>query len=95
MSADVRVCSFFVALPPKLRSAWAEKVTDLARPGAYLITLIFPLNEPNDGIGPPFYVEPGHYDEVLHGWEKVLDEVPAVVQKGKEGKQRMVVWKKV
>ena len=69
-------------------------MTDLARPGAYLITLVFPLNQPKDDNGPPFYVESEHYDEVLHGWEKVLDEVPAVVQKGNEGRQRLVVWKK-
>jgi len=88
--------TFFVAIPPSRRGEWGAKMGALARSGTFLITLMFPLGLPNRPQGPPFYVLPEHYEQVLgKGWEKVLDEVPAVVDEGKEGFQRLVVWRKL
>lgn len=66
----------------------------LVRPGGYLVTLIFPI-DPIKDWGPPYYVRPEHYVEVLgDGWEKVVDKVPEVSSKTHEGREHLVVWKK-
>ncbi|KAI0316991.1 S-adenosyl-L-methionine-dependent methyltransferase [Amylostereum chailletii] len=86
--------TFFVALPPTSRNDWGRKMTALAKPGAYLVTLVFPLGlSPSEG-GPPFYVIPEHYDGPLEGWKKVLDKIPEVEEAGMRDKQRLVVWRK-
>ncbi|KAG8218361.1 S-adenosyl-L-methionine-dependent methyltransferase [Butyriboletus roseoflavus] len=71
--------TFFVAIPPVLRSDWGKQISALLKPGGYLITLVWPLNLPADDDGPPFFVKPEHYVDVLgDGWEKVLDKVPEI-----------------
>ncbi|KAG8218394.1 hypothetical protein J3R82DRAFT_4018 [Butyriboletus roseoflavus] len=71
--------TFFVAIPPVLRSDWGKQISALLKPGGYLITLVWPLNLPVDDDGPPFFVKPEHYVDVLgDGWEKVLDKVPEI-----------------
>jgi len=86
--------TFFVAIPPSRRNDWGRQITALTKPGAFLITLVFPLGlSPDDG-GPPFYVQPEHYHEPLAGWTKVLDEVPKVSSEHHIGKDRLVVWRK-
>ena len=85
---------FFVAIPPVLRSDWGKQMSALLRPGGYLITLIFPLNLPADGGGPPFFVKPEHYVDVLgEGWEKVLDKIPE--NSTHVGQERLVVYRKL
>ena len=73
-------------------------MTKLVKPGGYLITLVFPLDPPRD-IGPPFFVRPEHYDDVLgEGWETVLDIVPEVTPEtlpDHVGKERIVVRRKL
>ena len=67
--------SFFVAIIPSRRPEWGRKMQELVKPGGYLITLVFPIFAYHE-TGPPFWVLPEHYDEVLgDGWEKVVDEV--------------------
>ncbi|KAF8450796.1 hypothetical protein L210DRAFT_3500099 [Boletus edulis BED1] len=69
--------TFFVAIPPVRRCDWGKQISALLKPGGYLVTLVFPLNLPVDEDGPPFFVKPEHYAEVLgEGWEKVLDKAP-------------------
>lgn len=58
------ICRFFVAIPPEMRKEWGSKMRDLLKPGGFLITLVFPMDPPQD-YGPPFYVRPEHYVEVL------------------------------
>ncbi|KAF8340916.1 S-adenosyl-L-methionine-dependent methyltransferase [Amanita rubescens] len=47
--------------------------------------------------GPPWYVRPDHYDELLAGnFEKVLDKVPEKLPEGwPEGRQHLLVWKRL
>ena len=82
----------------------------LVKPGGYLITLVFPLR-PQDDLGPPHWVQPEHYVEVLgdgsggsnpEGWEKVFDKEPEKALNNSDrfddrhrGKYRMVVWKRI
>ncbi|KAH9951785.1 S-adenosyl-L-methionine-dependent methyltransferase [Amylocystis lapponica] len=87
--------TFFVALPPSQRGEWGRKMSAVIKPGGYLITLVFPLDSPKD-LGPPWYVEVGHYAEVLgDGWERVLDEIPTVISESHKGQDRLVVWKRL
>ncbi|THH08547.1 hypothetical protein EW146_g8952 [Bondarzewia mesenterica] len=86
--------TFFVAIPPSYRKDWGRQMNALTKPGAYLVTLVFPLGLDPDGEGPPHYVELEHYDELLSGWTKVLDEVPKVSNPTHVGRERIVVWKK-
>jgi len=40
-------CTFLCAIPPDLRSAWANSWKSLLKPGGELITLIFPVAPPS------------------------------------------------
>ncbi|KAI9067587.1 thiol methyltransferase 1 [Trametes sanguinea] len=87
--------TFFVAIPPSMRPAWGKQMSKLVKPGGYLITLVFPIL-PYTDAGPPFYVRPEHYEEVLGpGWEKVLDKIPETTLESHVGKERMLVWQKL
>lgn len=86
---------FFVAIQPSMRVDWGRQMNALVKPGGYLITLAYPLTPPRDD-GPPFYIHPDHYVEPLGPqWEKVVDKVPEFSAEGHDGKDRMIVWKKL
>ncbi|KAI0829469.1 S-adenosyl-L-methionine-dependent methyltransferase [Trametes gibbosa] len=87
--------TFFVAIPPTMRPAWAKQMSRLVKPGGYLVTLVFPIL-PETDVGPPFFVRPEHYDDVLgEGWAKVWDQVPEKTLETHVGKERMIVRKKL
>ncbi|EIN10667.1 S-adenosyl-L-methionine-dependent methyltransferase [Punctularia strigosozonata HHB-11173 SS5] len=87
--------TFFVAILPSMRNDWGKKMRELVKPGGVLITLIFPIDPPQD-VGPPFFVRPEHYLEPLgEGWEKVIDEVPEVSSENHVGRERLVVWRRL
>ncbi|ETW84328.1 hypothetical protein HETIRDRAFT_381810 [Heterobasidion irregulare TC 32-1] len=86
--------TFFVAIPPSRRSEWGRQMTALTKPGAYLITLAFPLGLDPNGGGPPFFMTPEHYHEALAGWTKILDEVPIGSSPTHKNKERIIVWRK-
>jgi methyl halide transferase len=86
--------SFFVAILPSMRKDWGQKIASLIKPGGYLVTLVFPIDPPQDH-GPPFFVRPEHYVEVLgDGWTKVLDKVPERSSESHVNRERMIVWKR-
>ena len=87
---------FFVAIPPARRVEWAAQMKKLVKRGGYLITLIFPILEHTE-TGPPFFVRPEHYDEVLgfEGWEKVLDKLPECSLPTHVNKERLVVRRRL
>jgi hypothetical protein len=67
----------------------------LVKSGGFLITLIFPINPPRND-GPPFFVQPGHYVELLrNNWEKVIGRVPEESVPSHIGYEYLVVWKKL
>ncbi|KAI0650037.1 S-adenosyl-L-methionine-dependent methyltransferase [Trametes meyenii] len=87
--------TFFVAIPPSMRTAWGSQMSKLVKPGGFLITLIFPIL-PHTDSGPPFYVRPEHHEHVLgSGWKKVWDKIPEKTLESHVGKERMIVWKKL
>ncbi|EHY58462.1 hypothetical protein HRR83_007168 [Exophiala dermatitidis] len=66
--------TFFCAMEPRLRPAWAKRMTELLRhsPQANLICLEFPTNKPASLGGPPFASPPKAYLEHLsHPGEEV------------------------
>ncbi|KAJ3533310.1 hypothetical protein NM688_g7303 [Phlebia brevispora] len=40
--------TFFVAIPPSRRDEWGHQMTEIIKPGGYLVTLVFPLDLPQD-----------------------------------------------
>jgi len=87
--------TFFVALPPAMRPDWGKQMTKLIKRGGFLITLMFPLDPPQD-YGPPYFVRPNHYEEVLGTkWEKIVDEVPSFSSPTHVDRERLVVWKRL
>ncbi|KAI0786354.1 S-adenosyl-L-methionine-dependent methyltransferase [Abortiporus biennis] len=87
--------TFFVAIPPARRVEWGNQMTSLTKPGSYLITLVFPIVPPHD-LGPPFFVRPEHYSEVLSAdhWEVVLKEIPVRSSETHKGREELIVWKR-
>lgn len=69
----------------------------LLEPGAYLITLVWPLGPSGRVGGPPHSVSIQTYADVLgSGFKKVYDEPATGTMEGKvEGAEsRLVVWQK-
>lgn len=89
--------TFFVAIPPKRRAEWAAQMSQLVRRGGLLMTLVYPIAEADKGWGPPWFLRPEHYDEVLKSeeWEKVCDEAPKASEGDHIGRERMVIWRRV
>ncbi|KAJ7484678.1 S-adenosyl-L-methionine-dependent methyltransferase [Mycena latifolia] len=87
--------TFFVAIPPSRRQEWGDQMNRLIKPGGYLITLIYPLDDETDQ-GPPWFVRPEHYLAPLGAsWEKVVDRIPATSSTAHVGRERLVVWRKI
>ncbi|OCH88290.1 S-adenosyl-L-methionine-dependent methyltransferase [Obba rivulosa] len=87
--------TFFVAIPPSRRAEWGRQMAALLRSGGILVTLVFPIDPPQE-VGPPFFVRPEHYVDVLgEGWEKILDKVPEHSLESHIGRERLLVWKKL
>ncbi|GMK58757.1 hypothetical protein CspeluHIS016_0601990 [Cutaneotrichosporon spelunceum] len=92
--------TFLCALPPTLRPAWGQRMTELSKhaPTTRLITLQFPLQGNPLPFGPPFSLEESEYRDILgDAWEAIYDEpVPANLkrQNAPPGNERLVVWKR-
>ncbi|EDR06982.1 uncharacterized protein LACBIDRAFT_299451 [Laccaria bicolor S238N-H82] len=87
--------TFFVAIPPSLRVSWGRQMAALVKPGGYLITLVYPIDEFIES-GPPYFVRPEHYLEPLgNDFVKVLDKIPEESSPSHVGRERLVVWRRV
>jgi len=86
--------TFFCAIPPSLRAAWGHQMSSLTKPGAFLVTLVFPLDGAREG-GPPYSVNVGLYRDCLGPeWDVVVDRAPDNGSEAHRGRERIVVWKK-
>ncbi|KAJ0092926.1 hypothetical protein Patl1_26049 [Pistacia atlantica] len=56
--------TFFCAIEPEMRSAWAQKISDFLKLDGELITLMFPISDHVGG--PPYKVSVSDYEEVLY-----------------------------
>ena len=67
----------------------------LVKPGGYLITLVYPIDEFIES-GPPYFVRPEHYLEPLgNDFVKVVDKIPEKSSPSHVGRERLVVWRRV
>ncbi|PPQ67341.1 hypothetical protein CVT26_007262 [Gymnopilus dilepis] len=88
--------TFFCAIPPSKRADWAKQMAKLIRPGGYLITIVYPLVPYFEPTGPPYWIKLEHYEELLNSnFVKVLDKVPEKSSPSHQGRERLVVWKKI
>lgn len=88
--------TFFVAIPPELRQAWGTQMNRLLAPGAFLITLAWPIHPTRTG-GPPHSVKAEDYAQVLGAaFEKAHDEpAPGTMEGSVEGAEaELIVWRK-
>ncbi|XP_043716331.1 thiocyanate methyltransferase 1-like isoform X1 [Telopea speciosissima] len=86
--------TFFCAIEPYMRLAWARQVRDLLKPDGELITLMFPISDHVGG--PPFNVSIADYEELLYpmGFKalSIVDNELAVDRR--KGKEKLGRWKK-
>ncbi|KAL1744170.1 S-adenosyl-L-methionine-dependent methyltransferase [Schizophyllum fasciatum] len=89
--------TFFVAIPPKRRAEWGRQMTALVRHGGLLLALAYPLQDKDKGWGPPWFLRPEHYTEVLRkeDWELILDEMPKTSEGDHIGRERMLVYRRL
>ncbi|KAJ4723903.1 Thiocyanate methyltransferase 1 [Melia azedarach] len=86
--------TFFCAIEPDMRAAWAQKINDFLKPDGELITLIFPISDHSSG--PPYKVSVSDYEEVLHplGFRatSIVDNELAV--EPRRGREKLGRWKR-
>lgn len=86
--------TFFCAIEPVLRPAWAQRISDLLKPNGELITLMFPIDDHVGG--PPYKVSVSDYEEVLHplGFKAVSIVDNELAIKQRKGREKLGRWKK-
>ncbi len=93
--------TFFCALPPRLRDAWAATLERLLRPSGVLLTLMYPLVEGTEvdrDQGPPFPLSRAIYERHLLASNRSfqLERLAAVDRShpGREGREGLAVWRR-
>uniref|UniRef100_A0A061QZZ2 S-adenosyl-l-methionine-dependent methyltransferase n=1 Tax=Tetraselmis sp. GSL018 TaxID=582737 RepID=A0A061QZZ2_9CHLO len=91
--------TFFCAIHPDLRRAWADSWAKLLKPGGSLVVLQFPMSDQPSSTGPPWNVSDSAYEEVLAtaGFQRVFHEkVKAELSHpSRAGREVMAVWRKL
>jgi len=89
---------FLCAMPPELRPDWAQRMTELVKPGGYLICLEFPLYKDRSLPGPPWGLE-GVHEELLsehNGGKFVREEYirPKRSYEVSKGTDMLSIWRR-
>lgn len=86
--------TFFCAIQPASRIAWAKRMAALIKPGGTLVTVMFPCIEKAPDDGPPFAVSNDAYKAVLVDYFKQLDDGPRPLTEGQahEGREGITMW---
>lgn len=85
--------TFFCAIKPEKRPAWARKMARLIRPGGQLVALLFPVIEDPKKFeqlmldGPPFPVVPRETRQLLQDDFELLSMDPVDPELSHEGRQ--------
>jgi len=92
------ITRFFCTIPAELRPSWGKRMAEIIRPGGYLVALVFPIDGPRT-TGPPFSIsvelEQGSLDgSGTENWELIQNKAPVVFAAGREGRERLCVWKR-
>jgi SAM-dependent methyltransferase len=88
--------TFLCALPLDWRGKWADKIAKLLKPGAVLVTLMFPLASVYSQ-GPPHPVSPQIYKDLLQerGFELTQFEETIESFPDRAGKESLGIWKRL
>jgi methyl halide transferase len=92
--------TFYCALSPDLRAEWAKRYSEILKPQAYLVTLLFPVKEPvNEKCeareGPPFPVSLNETRTLLESnFDEIFLEPVQQSPPGRDGLEWIAVWKK-
>ncbi|XP_039067977.1 probable thiol methyltransferase 2 [Hibiscus syriacus] len=86
--------TFFCAIEPDMRPAWAQQVHNLLKPDGELISLMFPMDD--HAGGPPYKVAIEDYEEVLHpmGFKAISIVDNELAIKGRKGREKLGRWKR-
>ncbi|KNA25858.1 hypothetical protein SOVF_002660 [Spinacia oleracea] len=86
--------TFFCAIVPNMRSAWATRMADLLKPDGELITLMFPIDD-HDG-GPPYKTSVADYEEVLHplGFHAISIVENELAVDRRKGREKVGRWQR-
>ncbi|KAE8815793.1 putative thiol methyltransferase 2 [Hordeum vulgare] len=86
--------TFFCALDPSLRLAWAETVSRLLKPDGELITLIYLISDQEGG--PPYNNTVADYQKVLEplGFKAICMEDNELAIKPRKGCEKLGRWKR-
>ncbi|XP_074340078.1 putative thiol methyltransferase 2 isoform X6 [Apium graveolens] len=86
--------TFFCAIEPDMRSAWASRIQNLLKPNGELITLMFPISDHVGG--PPYKVSVADYEEVLHsvGFRATSIMENELAIGPRQGREKLGSWKR-
>ncbi|KAL9251574.1 putative thiol methyltransferase 2 [Drosera capensis] len=86
--------TFFCAIDPNMRSAWARCMSELLKSDGELITLMFPIDDHVGG--PPFTALVADYEAVLCplGFQPVLIEENELAIGRRKGMEKLGRWKR-
>ncbi|KAK8512121.1 hypothetical protein V6N13_097201 [Hibiscus sabdariffa] len=86
--------TFFCAIEPDMRSAWAQQIQNLLKPDGELITLMFPMDD--HAGGPPYKVAVEDYEEVLHpmGFKAISIVDNELAIEARKGREKLGRWKR-
>jgi len=85
--------TFFCAIPPSRRADWGSQMRALIKQGGLLVTLMYPIDGERDD-GPPFSVSEAAYTDALKVKAGIWSEVLNEVTEGREGRERIAVWRR-
>ncbi|KAK9725283.1 hypothetical protein RND81_05G133800 [Saponaria officinalis] len=87
--------TFFCAIEPKMRSAWANRMADLLKPDGELITLMFPIDD-HDG-GPPYKTSVADYETALHplGFQATSIVENELAVSRRKGREKLGRWRRM
>ncbi|KMT15573.1 hypothetical protein BVRB_3g059230 [Beta vulgaris subsp. vulgaris] len=86
--------TFFCALEPNMRLAWASRMAELLNPDGELLTLIFPISDHVGG--PPYKVSVSDYEEVLapFGFKAASVTENELAVQPRKGYEKLGRWKR-
>lgn len=96
--------TFLCAIPPTLRQSWAETYTRLLKPGAILISLVYPIHG-DRATGPPYSLSPKLVRDLLgaqtnkpdetSAWKELADIEPKDSKPNRIRAERVMVWRRL
>ena len=87
----------FCAIPRDRRSDYVRAVASALKPGGTLVGVFYltPRDSPDPALGPPFNTSLAELDELFSPqFTLATDETPAVAFPGREGRERLRVYRK-